>query len=162
MREDRTRRIQERAYALWEREGRPPGREAQHWSQAEREVAAEDEALAAGSIDPLAKPRPRKPKPVRINVEEAPKPRRGDAATAEIDVSAKAPPRTRGRKAKAVTEDGAAAPRTTRGRKAKAVSGDAVAKRRKPNAAVLEETTQSAAGLAQQPPGAMEGPDKAE
>ena len=32
--------IRERAYAIWEREGRPEGRERQHWEQAAREILA--------------------------------------------------------------------------------------------------------------------------
>lgn len=32
--------IKERAYAIWEGEGRPHGREKEHWVQAERELAA--------------------------------------------------------------------------------------------------------------------------
>jgi Protein of unknown function (DUF2934) len=32
-------RIRRRAYEIWEREGRPEGREQAHWEQAEREVA---------------------------------------------------------------------------------------------------------------------------
>lgn len=32
-------RIRERAYEIWEEEGRPEGREAQHWQQAAAEIA---------------------------------------------------------------------------------------------------------------------------
>lgn len=32
-------RIRERAYEIWEEEGRPEGREAQHWQQAAAETA---------------------------------------------------------------------------------------------------------------------------
>jgi Protein of unknown function (DUF2934) len=35
-------RIRTRAYELWEAEGRPGGREVEHWLQAAQEVAAED------------------------------------------------------------------------------------------------------------------------
>ena len=38
--------IRERAYALWEQDGRPEGRSLAHWSQAEMEIAVE-QALAA-------------------------------------------------------------------------------------------------------------------
>lgn len=38
-------RIRARAYALWEREGRPEGRHIEHWEQATRELAEEDTAL---------------------------------------------------------------------------------------------------------------------
>ena len=36
--------IRERAYAIWEREGRPEGRERQHWEQAAREILAAGES----------------------------------------------------------------------------------------------------------------------
>jgi len=36
---DMAERIRQRAYEIWEREGRPEGREQAHWEQAEREVA---------------------------------------------------------------------------------------------------------------------------
>jgi len=36
---DLQQRIQQRAYELWENEGRPQGREQAHWQQAEREIA---------------------------------------------------------------------------------------------------------------------------
>jgi Protein of unknown function (DUF2934) len=34
-------RIRQRAHDIWEREGRPEGRHAEHWARARREVAAE-------------------------------------------------------------------------------------------------------------------------
>jgi hypothetical protein len=49
--------IQERAYQIWEREGRPDGRSVEHWLQAEAEIAAGERELneelkleAAGAI----------------------------------------------------------------------------------------------------------------
>jgi hypothetical protein len=48
---DLAERIRQRAYEIWEREGRPEGREQAHWEQAEREVAnarpARQRAVAA-------------------------------------------------------------------------------------------------------------------
>ena len=35
---DRDRRVQDRAYEIWEQEGRPSGREQEHWERAERET----------------------------------------------------------------------------------------------------------------------------
>lgn len=35
--DDRERRVRDRAYEIWESEGRPSGREREHWEQAERE-----------------------------------------------------------------------------------------------------------------------------
>ena len=37
--DDMYERVQRRAYELWESEGRPAGREHDHWLQAERELA---------------------------------------------------------------------------------------------------------------------------
>jgi hypothetical protein len=37
--DDLQQRIRQRAYELWEREGRPHGRAHAHWHQAEREIA---------------------------------------------------------------------------------------------------------------------------
>jgi len=36
--DSRRRRIAERAYAIWEREGRVHGRDVRHWLQAEHEI----------------------------------------------------------------------------------------------------------------------------
>jgi hypothetical protein len=46
MSESREQAVRERAYALWEQDGRPEGRSVAHWSQAEAEIAVE-QALAA-------------------------------------------------------------------------------------------------------------------
>jgi hypothetical protein len=43
----REHRIRERAYAIWEAEGRPEGKEVEHWLRAEAEVAAEERDAAA-------------------------------------------------------------------------------------------------------------------
>ncbi len=41
MADDREHRIRERAYRLWEQEGRPEGRHEHHWTQASQEVGDE-------------------------------------------------------------------------------------------------------------------------
>jgi hypothetical protein len=38
--------VRERAYRIWENEGRPHGRDLDHWLQAEREVAGATESGA--------------------------------------------------------------------------------------------------------------------
>jgi hypothetical protein len=49
------RRIRERAYDIWQREGRPHGRDAEHWRKAAAEIEAESrprpepETVGAGS-----------------------------------------------------------------------------------------------------------------
>lgn len=42
MADDLERRIADRAYRIWEREGRPEGRAADHWEMAREEIAIED------------------------------------------------------------------------------------------------------------------------
>jgi hypothetical protein len=37
-----------RAYAIWEQEGRPDGKQLEHWVQAKRLIAAEELRAAAG------------------------------------------------------------------------------------------------------------------
>jgi len=51
---DREERIRQRAHEIWEREGRPEGREQQHWYQALEEITVEEDGSlsAAGEEDP--------------------------------------------------------------------------------------------------------------
>jgi hypothetical protein len=44
---DRQAEITKRAHAIWEREGRPEGKAADHWQRAEAEIAAESTPKAA-------------------------------------------------------------------------------------------------------------------
>ncbi|QRE75033.1 DUF2934 domain-containing protein [Methylobacterium aquaticum] len=61
--------IRERAYALWERDGRVPGRDEHYWRMAEQELAAQALAIAteapaaveAVAAKPVRKPAARKP-----------------------------------------------------------------------------------------------------
>jgi hypothetical protein len=43
-------RIRQRAYEIWEREGRPEGREAEHWRMAVEELAASSSAASAQDV----------------------------------------------------------------------------------------------------------------
>ncbi len=45
---DREAIIRERAYRLWEAEGRPDGRHEHHWSAAEQEIGADPRVSSAG------------------------------------------------------------------------------------------------------------------
>ena len=121
MMKDRTRRIEERAHSLWEMEGRPHGRDAQHWQQAEREIDTEDAAKASAAADMTT--RGRKPTAAAGVEPEAPKAKRGrpSKAAAETPGAASASGRRRKPKAAAATEGGEA-PKATRGRKARAAS----------------------------------------
>jgi hypothetical protein len=52
MNSERKTRVEQHAYKLWEKEGRPHGRDKDHWHQAERDLAEEDERNgAAGSSE---------------------------------------------------------------------------------------------------------------
>jgi hypothetical protein len=57
-------RIRERAHRLWEEEGRPEGRELEHWREAERQLRAEagDSLIPVppdhGPVDPVRNPVP--------------------------------------------------------------------------------------------------------
>ena len=46
---EREQRIRERAHALWEREGRPEGRNEEHWARACREIDMEEHAAEPGT-----------------------------------------------------------------------------------------------------------------
>jgi hypothetical protein len=45
-------KVRTRAYAIWEREGRPEGGAERHWAEAEEELRAEEQ----GGADPSAAP----------------------------------------------------------------------------------------------------------
>ena len=47
---DRRAKIRARAYAIWEQEGRPDGKQLEHWVQAKRLIAAEELRAAAGAM----------------------------------------------------------------------------------------------------------------
>jgi len=48
--EDRSVRIAEKAYGLWEREGRPDGKSLDHWLQAEADVASDTTEGKGGGV----------------------------------------------------------------------------------------------------------------
>jgi Protein of unknown function (DUF2934) len=43
---ERDEKVRERAYAIWEREGRPEGGAERHWAEAEEELRAEERGRA--------------------------------------------------------------------------------------------------------------------
>ncbi|SKA36369.1 DUF2934 domain-containing protein [Consotaella salsifontis] len=99
--------ISKRAYEIWEREGRPHGRDSEHWEQAARELG-EEVASAAPSAQPAsASDGASEPEPVKRG--------RGRAAMKGADsaspVSAKPGKPAKGsRKVKAVTSSSSAQP----------------------------------------------------
>lgn len=58
MEAERHEQIRKRAHAIWEQEGRPHGREQEHWERAERELGPDAAPLAAASLKKKA-PSPR-------------------------------------------------------------------------------------------------------
>ncbi|MCA0030238.1 MULTISPECIES: DUF2934 domain-containing protein [unclassified Mesorhizobium] len=48
--DSREERIKRRAYEIWEREGRPAGREQEHWDQAVQEIEAEGPETERGPV----------------------------------------------------------------------------------------------------------------
>lgn len=72
--DEREERIARRAYAIWEREGRPEGRDREHWDLAAEEIAIEDNLGATltpvqESIDSQPSPGGEPVEPVEENVE---------------------------------------------------------------------------------------------
>ena len=45
-------KVRERAYAIWEREGRPEGGAERHWAEAEEELRAEEQGMTEPSAVP--------------------------------------------------------------------------------------------------------------
>jgi hypothetical protein len=67
MESDREKRVRERAYQIWQRQGEPHGRPDEHWVQAEAEIELEHE-LAADRAAAGQKPTteaPRRSEPAR-------------------------------------------------------------------------------------------------
>jgi hypothetical protein len=52
---DREMRVRERAHQLWEQEGRPDGRDFDHWQRASHEIDAEDSTITAKKRAPRAR-----------------------------------------------------------------------------------------------------------
>ncbi|MDK1385335.1 DUF2934 domain-containing protein [Sinorhizobium sp. 8-89] len=50
---DREELIRRRAYAIWEKEGRPEGQDQRHWEQASREMQREENRSSTGEKQDL-------------------------------------------------------------------------------------------------------------
>ena len=50
MPDEREQAIRERAYAIWEQEGRPDGKDLEHWLRAEAEFTSATEQQASPSL----------------------------------------------------------------------------------------------------------------
>lgn len=90
--QDHHERIRQRAHEIWESEGRPEGREADHWSRAEQDLRnrmGDDRQTGDGTDRPELSQTPVKPKRSRKpagDTATAPKfPRAGRTAKAKTD-----------------------------------------------------------------------------
>lgn len=101
---DREKMIRDRAYRIWEAEGHPHGREAEHWERARRELDDETSRQPAdlppgvaplGGVEapPAQPPSPRPKTPARAAAKAA-------ASTADPKPAAKRPGKTRADTAK--------------------------------------------------------------
>jgi hypothetical protein len=54
MSDDLNAKIQQRAYAIWERENRPEGRHLEHWHCAQAEIEAEQPSSAGQPDEPTS------------------------------------------------------------------------------------------------------------
>jgi Protein of unknown function (DUF2934) len=83
MESQRERRIRERAYQIWQREGEPHGRADEHWAQAEAEIELEQELAvdraAAGQKPMTEAPLPGEPARPERKVKTPANRRRGKA-----------------------------------------------------------------------------------
>lgn len=128
MDDERLQRIRNRAHALWEKAGRPHGEDAEHWSQAELEIAAEEKAKPS-AVKSTSR-RSRKPGADAEGTSDAPKARRTRSQASAADTSkapraAKEKPASKAgnepRPEPAATED-VASPKPRRGRKPKSAA----------------------------------------
>lgn len=108
---EREQRIRERAHAIWEREGRPDGREREHWEQAAAEIDAESGSgatagEAGGSAATERKPSARGKRGSGAAAEKPATRGKGASGAAAEDTSATAKkPATRGKRGSAASAD---------------------------------------------------------
>ena len=125
MNEDHLQKVRERAHALWERAGRPHGQDAEHWAQAEREVAAEEDEPSSASVGGTTGPRRRKPGPSADQAAAGvPAAKRARAGGRADDVATDGPKAKRGRKPKAGPGEGTETVKAASNGRSKKTSGD--------------------------------------
>jgi hypothetical protein len=92
------RRIRDRAYAIWEDEGCPEGREVEHWMRACEEIAAEDGAGGDGSGEAGLVATTEAASGEESAAAEKPKRAKAPRSAAKNDASGEEKPASRGRK----------------------------------------------------------------
>lgn len=84
-RHDRDTQVRERAYLLWEREGRPAGRADSHWHMAAREIDEADQPAMPDPVEPTpAAAAPSKPARSPRPTKAATAPKRKRAVTPKV------------------------------------------------------------------------------
>jgi hypothetical protein len=58
---NRDEQLRQRAYRIWEADGRPDGMEAEHWARAEREIASEETGVNPANAAPASRGRRKVP-----------------------------------------------------------------------------------------------------
>jgi hypothetical protein len=122
--DDVEQRVKQRAYEIWQREGCPDGRDAEHWALAKEEIAIEDNQSQAllpnpseGPDDTVVHPEPVEP---LLAAESLPE---GSGGPTNQTEEQPLPKRTRTRRtatAETTTTSSGITPGTTRARKSKA------------------------------------------
>ena len=105
-------RIRDRAYAIWEREGRPHGRDRDHWAEAEREIANEESGPAPKR--PAARKQPAGRAKTRAADAPAKRARAGKPAVIEPATADEAPANKPARQSRAGTKSAAKPRRSTK------------------------------------------------
>ena len=73
--------IRTRAYLIWEREGRPTGRDYEHWVQAQIELEAELAKGNGGARAAAARPTPARKEKAPLPSKSAPRSTRGSKSS---------------------------------------------------------------------------------
>jgi hypothetical protein len=103
---DRLERVRQRAYELWEQEGRPDGKAEEHWRRADAEIAREEAPSAPTTSEELGRAPTVAEQPLSV--------------TGEVPTDSPTPvtPARRGRSPRAAATDGAVASGTAALRRA--------------------------------------------
>ena len=89
-------RVAERAYSIWEEEGRPHGRDHAHWQRAESELAGQPVTVAGAiAAEPAAEPAAKQPARGRKPAAAKPAERRATEAGGSTQGRSRVPARPR-------------------------------------------------------------------
>lgn len=132
MSNDRDRKVRDRAYALWESEGRPAGRHDDHWYRASNEVDTDPPSAPEPTPAAKAEAKPRATKTVKAAIPTSDKPYPKDEGADDLEKATTKAKRAAPRKAAAVRPAPAAkasAAKTSAGEAATPVAEKSIAKK---------------------------------